>query len=74
MPCYSAPHSYCNHDKNECLEIKADEYIKSVIDKLTDMLCRVLKANFSSDFPVWVDTDIKEWWEKHKEWDKQRKL
>lgn len=63
MPCYAEP---------EPKYIHVDEHLKQKVDKLTDMLCRVLTANFSSDFPVWVDTDIMNWWNKHKEWDKER--
>ena len=70
MPCYSGPHDYCEHSKGECIAIKSDEYIKSVIDKLTQMLCHVMKEIEDQSFTIMWSKDIKEWWEKHKEFDK----
>lgn len=45
--------------------------LKKHSDKLTDMMCSLclVLENCSAIFP----TDIKDWWEKHKEWDNKRK-
>jgi hypothetical protein len=59
MPCYSEPHSYCHHENNECVEIKNDKYIKSAIDKLTDMLCKTLREIECQKLSIDLDDDIK---------------
>lgn len=42
-------------------------------EKLRDMLCRTLENVEFQDPGVVLDDDVKEWFIKHKEWDKRRK-
>lgn len=74
MPCYTEPHSYCDHDKNECTEINSDKYIKSVIDNLTKMLCHVM-SEIQYQIPgITLNEDVILWWRAHKIFDEKRKL
>lgn len=46
-------------------------------DKLRDMLCRMINFALLADEPISLKelpVDIQEWWRKHREWDKKRKL
>ena len=62
--------------------IDSYNYYKKKADEVTDMLCRLCKAYDLIMTPDCcginpfrdADADIKDWWEKHKEWDKARKL
>lgn len=47
----------------------------SKVNKLTDMLCRILKAHENDDNLDWIDSDIQHWWQLHKKNDieKQKK-
>ncbi len=57
---------------NECLD-----RFKNETNLLTDMLCRLLTKIEITDYQTHaytqrLDDDIQEWWDKHKEWDKNR--
>jgi hypothetical protein len=86
MPCYSEPHSYCDHTNNKCIERCISNNCKKELDiekenlqqlkEYTDNICRMLcevmgKIEYQSPWIV-IDKDIAEWWEKHKKWDERR--
>lgn len=79
MPCYTPPHQSCGHrnelDEKACDAVEAIQslartanYYKDKSDKATDMLCRLLNQPFGAS----IDSDILEWWEDHKKFDKAR--
>lgn len=86
MPCYTPPHAYCGHadtvmDNKKCSIIndinsiiESYNYYRKKADEVTDMLCRTLGEIAYQEPSIVLDDDIKDWWEKHKEWDKARKL
>jgi hypothetical protein len=45
---------------------------RSMIDTLTDMLCRVMGEIEYQEPGIVLDQDIKDWWAKHKKWDEER--
>lgn len=49
-------------------------YYQSNSDKITNMLCSVMGEIEYQDPGIVLDNDVKEWWEKHKKFDEQRKL
>jgi len=42
-------------------------------DKLADMLCRVLTCSYQGWYQDECPEDVKQWWNKHQEWDAERK-
>jgi hypothetical protein len=62
----------CNTPQGE-IEWFEKQYGTNNPDKLRDMLCRVLNEIGHQEPGIVLDQDIKDWFVKHKEWDKQRK-
>ncbi len=59
MPCVE----YCEPTDN----------LEEKLNKVTDMLCRLLTNENYGVIETRIPDDIQEWWEKHKEWDAKRK-
>lgn len=79
MPCYTEPHSYCDHKNDDCLEMSKDmkeklKYYKKTSDQATRLLCSVLGELFEHDpHSKITDPELAEWWEAHKKFDEERK-
>lgn len=86
MPCYTEPHSYCDHANGKCIEPCISNNCKEEINKqkenlhdlkkYTDNICRMLcevMGEIECQSPgIVLDEDVKEWWSKHKEWDAKK--
>lgn len=100
MPCYTPPHSYCNHGidpineaicefegkfekvRNAFQEIIKNynqelnervKYYKEKSDESVRLLCKVMQEITSQSLGVILDQEVKDWYEKHKEFDEKRK-
>lgn len=60
-------------DKTRKREEGEFQELKKYADQVTDMLCRTMQEIEYQEPGIIVDDDIKEWYEKHKAWDKSRK-
>lgn len=78
MPCYTEPHSYCNHENDECIEM--DSYIKEQFNKLTNILCKLMQLleqcekEGNTPWGYGYGKDLITWWQKHKDFDKSKKF
>jgi hypothetical protein len=61
----------CNDDRDGS---EAIAELSRKLDKITNMLCRVLTDNETPGYQLPLPKDIQTWWDNHKRWDKERKL
>jgi len=83
MPCYTEPHSYCEHSKGECIEKGNELLVKFYTDQIehykkqSNLTTRLLCYACRQLSPDWCtlkfkNEELQEWWERHKKFDEQR--